>query len=216
MRKSRIFMKIITQKDIIEWLQSLAEVMATNKGYLTELDAAIGDGDHGINMNRGFQKVQEKLPSMVTQNIGEILKNVSLILISSVGGASGPLYGTFFLKASAKAEKKEQLNKQELGELLQAGLEGVIQRGKANLEDKTMIDALAPAVDAYQQETELLEAFKKAVQAAEQGMKKTIPLIAKKGRASYLGERSMGHQDPGATSSYLMLKTLLTILESEP
>ncbi len=205
---------IITQEHIINWLQSLAEVMAQNKDYLTELDAAIGDGDHGINMNRGFQKVQEKLPSIATQDIGAIFKTVSMTLISSVGGASGPLYGTFFLKASSKTEKKEQLNKQELGELLQAGLEGVIQRGKANLEDKTMLDALIPAIEAYQQETDLLEALKQTVYAAEQGMKNTIPLIAKKGRASYLGERSIGHQDPGATSSYLMLKTLLKTLDS--
>ncbi len=207
---------IITQKDIIDWLQSLAEVMAKNKDYLTELDAAIGDADHGINMNRGFQKVKEKIPTLVNQDIETIFKTVSMTLISSIGGASGPLYGTFFLKASAKTANKEQLNKQELGKILQAGLEGVIQRGKANLDDKTMIDSLTPAVTVYQQETELLEALRKAVDAAEQGMKNTIPLIAKKGRASYLGERSMGHQDPGATSSYLMLKTLLTILESKP
>ncbi|HAC62806.1 MAG TPA: dihydroxyacetone kinase subunit L [Cyanothece sp. UBA12306] len=204
---------MITHQHIIDWLQSLAEVMAENKDYLTELDAAIGDADHGINMNRGFQKVQEKLPSITTPDIGEICKIVSMTLISTIGGASGPLYGTFFLKASAKTNKKEQLTKQELGEFLQAGVEGIIQRGKAKLQDKTMLDTLIPAIEAYHKETELLVALKQAVSAAEAGMKSTIPLIARKGRASYLGERSIGHQDPGATSSYLMLKTLLATIE---
>lgn len=206
---------IITQQQIIDWLELLVEVMADNKDYLTELDAAIGDADHGINMNRGFQKVKEKLPSLTNQDIGTVLKNVSLLLISHVGGASGPLYGTFFLKASTITNQKQELTKQELGDLLRTGLEGIRQRGKANLEDKTIIDALMPAVEAYQQETDLKESIKKAVEAAEEGMKKTIPLKAKKGRASYLGDRSMGHQDPGATSCFLMLKALATTLESK-
>ncbi|MDJ0689472.1 MAG: dihydroxyacetone kinase subunit DhaL [Xenococcaceae cyanobacterium MO_188.B32] len=204
---------MLEKKQIIDWIDNFTAVIAEKKDYLTELDAAIGDADHGINMNRGFQKVSEKLPTVIDRDIGTILKTVSMTLISTVGGASGPLYGTFFLKASAVAAQKEELTPEELVQLLQAGLEGVMYRGKAQLEDKTMIDALSPAVDAFKQSlannNSELEGLQKAVDAAEEGMKKTIPLIARKGRASYLGERSMGHQDPGATSSYLMLKTLL-------
>ncbi|WP_019503642.1 dihydroxyacetone kinase subunit DhaL [Pleurocapsa sp. PCC 7319] len=208
---------MVSQQQIIDWINGFTAVIAEKKDYLTELDAAIGDADHGINMNRGFQKVSEKLPTVIDQDIGTILKTVSMTLISTVGGASGPLYGTFFLKASAVAAQKEELTPEELVKLLQAGLEGVIYRGKAQLEDKTMIDALSPAVDAFQQSladnNSVVEGLQKAVNAAEEGMKKTIPLIARKGRASYLGERSVGHQDPGATSSYLMLTTLLKAVQ---
>ncbi len=213
---------MINQQQIIDWIDNFTAVIAENKDYLTELDAAIGDADHGINMNRGFQKVREKLPTVIDKDIkdiGTILKTVSMTLISTVGGASGPLYGTFFLKASAVAAHKNELTPEELVKLLQAGLEGVIQRGKAQLEDKTMIDALAPAVDAFNQSLahndSVIEGLQKAVNAGEEGMKKTIPLIARKGRASYLGERSIGHQDPGATSSYLMLKTLLEAVQKD-
>ena len=208
---------MIGQQQIINWIHNFTAVIAENKDYLTELDAAIGDADHGINMNRGFQKVSEKLPTVIDRDIGTILKTVSMTLISTVGGASGPLYGTFFLKASAVAAHKEELTPEELVKSLQAGLQGVIQRGKAQLEDKTMIDALAPAIDAFQQSLanndSVVSGLQKAVNAAEEGMKKTIPLIARKGRASYLGERSIGHQDPGATSSYLMLTTLLRAVQ---
>ena len=210
---------MISQQQILDWIHNFTAILAENKDYLTELDAAIGDADHGINMNRGFQKVREKLPTVIDKDIGTILKTVSMTLISTVGGASGPLYGTFFLKASAVAAHKDKLTPEELVKLLQAGLEGVIQRGKAQLEDKTMIDALAPAVDAFKQSLahndSVIEGLQKAVNAAEEGMKKTIPLIARKGRASYLGERSIGHQDPGATSSYLMLKTLLKAVKKD-
>ncbi len=210
---------MISQQQILDWIDNFTTVIAENKDYLTELDAAIGDADHGINMNRGFQKVKEKLPTVIDRDIGTILKTVSMTLISTVGGASGPLYGTFFLKASAVAAHKEELTTEELVNLLQAGVEGVIQRGKAQLEDKTMIDALSPAIDAFKQSLadrdSLVEGLNKAVDAAEAGMKKTIPLIARKGRASYLGERSIGHQDPGATSSYLMLTTLLKAVQED-
>ena len=204
---------MISQQQIINWINNFAAVIAEKKDYLTELDSAIGDADHGINMHRGFQKVREKLPTVIDKDIGTILKTVSMTLISTVGGASGPLYGTFFLKASAVTAQKEELTPEELVQLLQAGLEGVMHRGKAQLEDKTMLDALSPAVDAFKQSlannNSVVEGLQKAVDAAEEGTKKTIPLIARKGRASYLGERSMGHQDPGATSSYLLLTTLL-------
>jgi len=207
---------MVTKQQIIQWLQAVAVVLEQNKDYLTELDAAIGDADHGINMNRGFQKVVSQLSSVADQDIGSILKTVSMTLISSVGGASGPLYGTFFLRASTAVAGKSELSDEDLVALLQAGVDGVVQRGKANLGDKTMLDALSPASDAFKQAVakgaSTQSALQQAVAAAEQGMKETIPLVAKKGRASYLGDRSANHQDPGATSTYLILKTLLETL----
>ena len=204
---------MVTNQQILQWLQAVAVVLEQNKDYLTELDAAIGDADHGINMNRGFQKVVSQLPSVADKDIGSILKTVSMTLISSVGGASGPLYGTLFLRASTAVAGKLELSDEDLIALLQAAVDGIIQRGKANLGDKTMLDALSPASDAFKQavanNASTQEALQQAVAAAEEGMKNTIPLVAKKGRASYLGDRSSGHQDPGATSAYLILKTLL-------
>ena len=206
----------VTKEQVINWLQAVAKTISENKDYLTELDAAIGDADHGINLDRGFKKVAEHLPQLETKDIGTILKTVSMTLISSIGGASGPLYGTFFLRASTVVTGKEELTPTELANLLQAGVAGVIQRGKANLGDKTMLDALSPAVNTFvelvNQGNTTIEALKQAVKAAETGMKQTIPLVALKGRASYLGERSAGHQDPGATSSFLILRALLESL----
>jgi dihydroxyacetone kinase-like protein len=191
--------------------------MDENKSYLTELDSPIGDADHGINMNRGFKKVMEKLPSVADKDIGNVLKTTGMTLISSVGGASGPLYGTFFMRSGMAVDAKEELTGEDLGVMLQAGVDGVVQRGRAQPGDKTMIDAWNPAMAAYHQALvdgdDTLTALRKATDAAEQGMKDTIPLQARKGRASYLGERSIGHQDPGATSSYLMLKALLDTIE---
>jgi dihydroxyacetone kinase-like protein len=204
---------MVSKEQIIQWIQAIALVLEQNKNYLTELDAAIGDADHGINMNRGFQKVISQLPSVADKDIGSILKTVSMTLISSVGGASGPLYGTMFLRASTAVAGKSELSDEDLVALLQAAVDGIIQRGKANLGDKTMLDALSPASDAFKQAVangaSTQEALQQAVTAAEEGMKNTIPLVAKKGRASYLGDRSANHQDPGATSAYLILKTLL-------
>ena len=209
---------MVTKEQILQWLQMFATEIEQNKDYLTELDAAIGDADHGINMDRGFKKVISQLPTVADKDIGSILKTVSMTLISSVGGASGPLYGTLFLRASTAVTGKQELNEQDMLGLLQAGLDGVLARGKAQLGDKTMVDVLYPAVTAFQQAVEegnsTLQAMQRALAAAEQGMKDTTPMIAKKGRASYLGERSVGHQDPGATSSYLMLNSLLQVLDS--
>jgi len=209
---------MLTKDQILQWLQTFAAEIEQHKDYLTQLDAAIGDADHGINMERGFKKVLSQLHSVADQDIGNILKAVSMTLISHVGGASGPLYGTLFLRASMAVTGKQALSNADIANLLRAGLEGVLQRGKAQLGDKTMIDALSPAVTTFQQAVaegkDTLEAMKYAVATAEQGMKDTIPMQAKKGRASYLGERSIGHQDPGATSCYLMLKSLLASLES--
>ncbi|BAY98517.1 dihydroxyacetone kinase subunit L [Tolypothrix tenuis PCC 7101] len=209
---------MVSKEQILQWLQAFAREIAQNKAYLTELDAAIGDADHGINMDRGFQKVVSQLPTVADKDIGSILKAVSMTLISSVGGASGPLYGTWFLRASTDVAHKQELNEQDLLVLLQAGLNGVLQRGKAQLGDKTMVDVLSPAVTAFAQAVgeggDTVTALQQAVAAAEQALQVTIPMLAKKGRASYLGERSIGHQDPGATSAYLMLKCLLTVLQS--
>lgn len=209
---------MVTKEQIMQWLQSVATVLEHNKDYLTELDSAIGDADHGINMNRGFQKVLSQLPSVADKDIGSIFKTVSINLISSVGGASGPLYGTMFLRASTTLANKSELTDEDMVTLFQAFVDGVVQRGKANLGDKTMLDALSPASDAFKQAVaggaSTLEALQQAVAAALEGMKNTIPLVAKKGRASYLGDRSINHLDPGATSTYLILKTLLETLET--
>jgi dihydroxyacetone kinase-like protein len=204
---------MVTKEQILQWLQAVALVLEQNKDYLTQLDAAIGDADHGINMNRGFQKAIAQLPSVADKDIGSILKTFSMALISSVGGASGPLYGTLFLRASTVVTGKHELSDEDMVTLLQAAVDGVVQRGKANLGDKTMLDALSPGVDAFKQAiaegASTPDALQKAVAAAHEGMNNTIGLVAKKGRASYLGERSSGHLDPGATSTYLILKALL-------
>ncbi len=208
-----------TRDQIVQWLKNLHEVLVENKEYLTELDSAIGDADHGINMKRGFDKVVDKLPTVADKDIGSIMKTTGMALISSVGGAAGPLYGTFFMRGGMAAASKEKLTGEDIVEMLQSGVEGVVQRGRAELGDKTMVDALTPGVDAMRESLEngddTVTALEAGVDAAEQGMKDTIPLQAKKGRASYLGERSIGHQDPGATSSYLILKTLLETLKED-
>lgn len=208
----------ITRDQIVHWLERYAGTLTENKEYLTQLDSAIGDADHGINMVRGFGKVLEKLPTVADKDIGNVLKTTGMTLISSVGGASGPLYGTFFMRSGMAVGTKEELSNEELFALLHAGTEGILQRGRPQLQDKTMYDVWAPALAtlraALDAGSDLLTALREAVMAAEKAMKSTIPMQARKGRASYLGERSIGHQDPGATSSYLMLKTLLEILES--
>ncbi len=203
---------VLTKGQVLQWLRMTGEVIEENKELLTQLDAAIGDADHGINMDRGFRKVRSQLLAVVDQDIGNILKDTGMALISSVGGASGPLYGTLFMRAGASVLGKQELTTVDLANVFQAGLSGLVERGKAKVGDKTIVDALTPAVAAFSQATQdganMNEALWQAVFAAEQGMKDTIPLLAKKGRASYLGERSIGHQDPGATSLYLVLKTL--------
>ncbi len=209
---------MVTKDQIVKWLENSAAVLTKNKDYLTQLDSAIGDADHGTNMARGFKKVIEKLPGVADKDIGNILKTTGMTLISSVGGASGPLYGTFFMRSGMAMAAKEELNNEDLLKLLESGVEGIVQRGRAQLEDKTMIDAWYPALDAMREAVKngssTVDALKASVAGAEKGMKATIPLQAKKGRASYLGERSIGHQDPGATSSYLMLNALLETVDN--
>ena len=199
----------ITTDDVIEFLHRAADVLHENKEYLTELDSAIGDADHGINMDRGFQTVLKKLPSVENKDAGTILKTAGMALVSSVGGAGGPLYGTAFMQAGMAVAGKYELTAEDILAALDAALKGVVMRGKANLEDKTMVDAITPAVDAMREALKdgagTADALEQATVAAEKGMKDTIPMLARKGRASYLGERSIGHQDPGATSSYLLI-----------
>jgi phosphoenolpyruvate---glycerone phosphotransferase subunit DhaL len=202
----------ITTEDTLRWLHQVAVVLHENREFLTQLDSPIGDADHGINMDRGFQAVLDKLPTVAGMDIGSILKTVGTTLVSTVGGASGPLYGTAFLRAGMATTGKHELNEADIVAMLEAALEGIKARGKAVPGEKTMVDALSPALlaakEAEAQHLGLSQLLRWASEAAEQGMKATIPLLARKGRASYLGERSIGHQDPGATSSWLILKTL--------
>jgi dihydroxyacetone kinase-like protein len=200
----------ISRNAVVAWIEAIAAVLKTNKDYLTQLDAAIGDADHGTNMDRGFQAVLTKLPGVADKDIGTVLKTVGMTLVSTVGGAGGPLYGTFFMQMGTTATGKLELTLGDWATALEAAVGGVVMRGKANLGDKTMVDALTPAVAALKaaaaEGAGLAEALQRSAQAAEQGMLATTPLVARKGRASYLGERSAGHQDPGATSSHLILK----------
>jgi dihydroxyacetone kinase-like protein len=200
----------ITRDDTLNWVKAIADVIAENSKYLTELDAAIGDADHGANMDRGFKAVMNKMPDISDKDIGTIFKTVGMTLISTVGGAGGPLYGTFFLQIGMKAAGKMELSLVDWADALEAALNGVIMRGKAELGDKTMVDALTPAVAALKQSIPesqpLHKALELSAEAARKGMEGTTPLVARKGRASYLGERSAGHQDPGATSSFLILQ----------
>jgi dihydroxyacetone kinase-like protein len=201
----------ISRDAVLDWIKAYAAAIAASKDYLTRLDADIGDGDHGTNMDRGFQAVLTKLPAVSDKDIGTIFKTVGMTLVSTVGGAGGPLYGTFFMQMGAATVGKMELTLADWTAAAQAGVDGVVMRGKANLGDKTMVDALSPAVAALKSAaangTILKIALQQAARGAEQGMAATIPLVAHKGRASYLGERSAGHQDPGATSSHLLFKT---------
>lgn len=199
----------ITHADVVDWIRAYAAQIAEQKTALTRLDAAIGDGDHGTNMDRGMRKVLEKLDGLEGDDIGATLKAVGMALVSSVGGASGPLYGTLFMQMGAGSAGSSELDLEGWATALGKGVDGVQARGKAVLEDKTMVDALVPAVDALRKDpaASLADALKASADAAEQGMEATIPLVARKGRASYLGERSAGHQDPGATSSHLLVRT---------
>jgi len=200
----------ISYDDVVAWITAFAASVREQKQYLTELDSAIGDADHGINMDRGFQAVLGKLSGMPDRDIGALCKTVGMTLVSTVGGASGPLYGTFFLQVGSTTAGKESLEIGDFAAALEAGIAGIQRLGKAEPGDKTMLDALLPARDALKEAVagggSLGEAITRTVAAAEQGMRATTPLVARKGRASYLGDRSAGHQDPGATSSYLLLK----------
>jgi dihydroxyacetone kinase-like protein len=201
------------------WLEAFAQEVADNRDLLTQLDAAIGDADHGANLDRGLTAVVAALDGADASTPGVVLKTTGMTLVSTVGGASGPLYGTLFLRMSGSAGDAETLDSQGFAAALRAGLEGVVARGKAQAEDKTMYDALAPACDALDaalaEGADLGAALTRASAAADAGRDATTPMLARKGRASYLGERSVGHQDPGATSTALLVATAARTLVPE-
>lgn len=201
-------------------IEALADVIIANKEKLTDLDAAIGDADHGINMARGFEAVRIKLAAAERLgDIGDVLKLVGMTLISTVGGASGPLYGTAFIRAAAAAQGKTVLDADVVAQMFKAAIGGIKDRGKAVRGEKTMLDVLEPAYEAFTQAMikgeSLTDCLTLATTAAACGVEYTKTIIATKGRASYLGERSIGHQDPGATSSYLMLATLTAFAKEQ-
>lgn len=193
-------------------IEGMAKKIEAEKEYLTELDNEIGDGDHGINLARGFEAVEKKLPSLAGGDIGALLKGVGMQLVSTVGGASGPLYGTAFMKAGMACKGLTEIDGPAFVKAMEAAVDGIKMRGKAIEGEKTMLDALCPALKVMQDDVaagkSLKEALQDAAQAAEKGVEYTKTIIATKGRASYLGERSLGHQDPGATSSLYLLQVL--------
>jgi phosphoenolpyruvate---glycerone phosphotransferase subunit DhaL len=199
----------ITAAEVARWIRDFGAAVSEHKNELTELDKAIGDGDHGINMDRGMTAVVAALDAAEPDDVPALARSVAMTLISKVGGASGPLYGTLFLQFGSAAGP-EPLTPLGWAGCLEAGLAGVRARGKAEPGDKTMVDALIPATEALRGALEggasFAGALAQAADAAEEGARATIPLVARKGRASYLGERSAGHQDPGATSSALLVR----------
>lgn len=201
---------------MLAWLNVFAEDMQEQKAYLTELDSAVGDADHGINMARGMTAVAEKLATSTTATLGELFKSVGMTLVTSVGGASGPLYGTFFLRLGTTFGDAVEADGAALSAALHAGLDGVIARGKAELGDKTLVDAVTPAIAAFDsalaEGADLPAATAAAADAAAAGRDATKPLVARKGRASYLGERSAGHIDPGSASSAALFADLAHVI----
>ncbi|MEJ1090887.1 dihydroxyacetone kinase subunit DhaL [Microbacterium istanbulense] len=199
-----------------DWVSRFRDEVTEQKDWLTELDSAIGDADHGANMARGMNAVAERLAGGTPETVDELLKTVGMTLVSSVGGASGPLYGTFFLRAGMTAGAVTELDGPAFAAALRAGLDGVIARGKAEVGDKTMLDAMVPAVDAFDAALAAggspAEAARAAEEAASAGRDATEPLVARKGRASYLGDRSAGHLDPGAASTAILFETLADAL----
>jgi dihydroxyacetone kinase-like protein len=202
---------------LADWVSRFGTAVTEKRDWLTELDSAIGDADHGANMARGMSAVGEKLSAGTPATVDELLKTVGMTLVSSVGGASGPLYGTFFLRMGMAGGAVSELDGPGLAAALRAGLEGIVARGKAEAGDKTMFDAMAPAVDAFDAAlaagSSIADAARAAADAGANGRDATLPLVARKGRASYLGERSAGHLDPGAASTAILFDTLADALE---
>ena len=200
----------------LDVIREMAAAMEENRRQLTKLDSEIGDGDHGNNMNRGFQAALERLENADPATPADVLKAVSMALISKVGGAAGPLYGTAFLRASSALGDKEEVSAEDAAEALEAALGGIKQRGKAEVGDKTIVDALQPAVEAAREAADggsVAGVLRAAAGAAEEGAEATVPIRARRGRASYLGARAEGHQDPGATSTYMLLDAAARALE---
>jgi len=202
----------VTVEHVTHFLTAAAAIIHEHRDELTALDAAIGDADHGANLDRGFSAVLNRLPTVADKDIGTVLKTTGMTIVSTVGGASGPLYGTAFVRAGMALADRHEMSDEDVVLALEAALEGIIARGKAQRGEKTMVDALAPAIEALR--TALAEgrslgrALQQTAAAAEAGARATIPMLAMKGRASYLGERSIGHQDPGATSTAYLLRAL--------
>jgi dihydroxyacetone kinase-like protein len=202
----------ITTPQMLHALESMCDTIENEKEYLSELDGAIGDGDHGVNMAKCFREVKKKLAESSAEDVGALLKDVGMVVMNSVGGAMGALYGTFFLKLSQAGAGKNDVNLGDLVGMFQSGEQGILDIGKANPGDKTLIDTLSPAVraiEAAQKEGKpLAGALADFEQAAKKGMESTTGMLAKMGRASRLGERTIGHQDAGATSCYFILRSL--------
>ncbi|MGN8914106.1 dihydroxyacetone kinase subunit DhaL [Anaerofustis butyriciformans] len=204
----------MTKETLIELIKNIAKKIEEEKQFLTDLDSEIADGDHGINMARGFEAVEAKLDTVKDKDCGTILKTVGMTLVSTVGGAAGPLYGTAFMKSGMVLAGKEELNGEDFIKSMEAAIEGVKQRGKSDKGEKTMLDSMIPAYDVFKENIDkgTKEAMKEALDAAKEGIEYTKTIIATKGRAAYIGERSIGHQDPGATSFTYMLECLYNIL----
>lgn len=202
----------LTLKEILYIFDKIENKISLNKQFLTDLDAAIGDGDHGINLSKGFRVAKEKIENVDFKDWGEIFKTVGMAIVSNVGGASGPLYGTAFIKASMLGKGKTEITISDYKDILQASIDGVKMRGKGEEGDKTMLDALIPAYNevckGIENNLEALDILKNSVLASENGVEYTKLIAARKGRASYLGDRSIGHQDPGATSSSMILEVI--------
>ncbi|TQK18101.1 dihydroxyacetone kinase DhaL subunit [Microbacterium sp. SLBN-154] len=202
----------VTTATLQDWLRRAAAALSENADYLTQLDSAIGDADHGTNMNRGFTAITAKLDAGSPADIPALFKTVGMTLISSVGGAAGPLYGTFFLEMGKNSPPDGEMSAADVEKALRAGVAGVVARGHAEVGDKTMIDALDPAIEALSASVasgaSAADAVTAAAEAAQEGSDATEPLVARKGRASYLGERSAGHIDPGSVSAAILLRTM--------
>lgn len=209
----------ISKQQVIEAIEQMAVDIESNRDYLTELDSAIGDADHGINMARGFAAVHDKLPEMSDKCVGDILKTAGMVLVSTIGGASGPLYGTAFMYGGKAVTGEECLELEGTRKIISAAYDGVMKRGGADRGDKTMLDAMGPTMDyilsdeaAHDVEAGGWPAFwSSAADAARAGMESTVPIVAKKGRASFLGDRSVGHIDPGAASFAILVNSVATV-----
>jgi phosphoenolpyruvate---glycerone phosphotransferase subunit DhaL len=204
----------ISYEQLLDWLRNIDEALIEQRGYLTELDSAVGDGDHGTNLARGGAATSAKVDSEKPEYLDQLFRLVGMTLISTVGGASGPLYGTFFLRISLSVGHRQQLTLEQLADALDAGVAGVVERGRPELGDKTMFDAMDPAIAAFRASlaTGARAASRAAFEAATAGRDATAELVARKGRASYLGERSVGHIDPGAASTALLFEALAKAL----
>jgi dihydroxyacetone kinase-like protein len=206
----------VSTEEIIKAIKGIAEEIELKTDYLTSLDQAIGDGDHGISLRSGFRLVSDRIEELRGQDAGKILKTVGNLLISTVGGAVGPLYGIAFIRAGSVVDGKTEINMIDLVKMFESAEQGIVEIGKATVGEKTVLDAIHPAVLAIKKASEekksIVEALTMSVSAAKEGAESTIDMIAKRGRSSYLGDRSKGHQDVGATSSYLILKAGLETL----